>query len=247
MFLAYFTSTLSAIAQDIAPDVQEVFHLFSEERDEIRSMQARFTQLTMTPDEDITSEGTIVYVNPRRIIFRYNESDSAGPITYMIDQSNAYEYDEELEQILVYDIHGRPEADAFFLGLESDPKQVLEAYELKLLPAENPEQDAFALELVPIPIDDVEPIFQKVTLQLRKGDYLPTAIHIINDEDSNVVFKLDAFVLNQDLPKKISSLFVPENTDVIIDDVALDPVGESGRFFPEPAVSEEPEDSSGDE
>ncbi|MFP6597277.1 MAG: outer membrane lipoprotein carrier protein LolA [Candidatus Hydrogenedentota bacterium] len=247
----FFACMYSATAQDVAPDVpapdvQEVFRLFSEERDEIQSMQARFTQMTMTPDEDIASEGSIVYVNPKRIIFRYDESDSAGPITYMIDQSNAYEFDEELEQILVYDIEGRPEADAFFLGLDSDSKQVQEAYDMKLLPAENFERDAFALELVPIIKDDIEPIFQKVTLQLRKGDFLPTEIYIINDEDSNVLFKLSGFVLNEDLACDRSNVFVPENTDVVIDDIALDPVGKGGRFFPSTS-SEEDEDLFGDE
>lgn len=238
-----FFFVFSAVAQEFSPDVQEVFRLFSEGRDEVKSMQARFTQMTMTPDDESVSEGSIVYVNPKRIIFRYDEP----PIAYMIDLSDAYEYDEELEQILVYDIEDRPEAEAFFLGLESDTTKVQEAYDMRLLPAENPERDAFALELVPIPIEEEEPVFEKVTLQLRKGDYLPTRIFIVNDEDSTVLFKLDQFILNAALPRDRSHLFVPENTDVVINDVAMDPAGAAGRFFPDPLTDDEPEDTPDDE
>jgi outer membrane lipoprotein-sorting protein len=229
----------SAAAQDPAPDVQEVFRLFSEERDEVRSMQARFTQVTMSEEDEIESTGTVVYVNPKRIIFRYDDP----PVTYMIDQSDAYEYDEELEQLLVYDIQGQPEAEAFFLGLESDTKSVQDAYDMRLLKPKDPERDAFALELIPKLKEDQESIFQKVTLQLGKEDYLPRRIEIINSEEAHVVFELTDFVLNEALARNRSHLFVPENTDVVINDEMLDPVSAEGHFYPEPKVEADVDDA----
>jgi outer membrane lipoprotein-sorting protein len=218
---------------------QDIFKLFSEGRGDIESMQARFTQMTMTPEEDIESTGSIVYVSPKRIIFRYDDP----PIAYMIDESNFYEYDEELEQFSSYDIQGRPEAEAFFLGLSNNTEKVKESYDLELLPAENPETDAFSLQLVPIPVEGEESIFEKVTLQLRKGDFLPAKVHIVNGEDSQVFFSLEGFVLNEDLPRDLSHVFVPEDTDLLIDDVALDPVGPGGRYLPKVIVSDSDEPS----
>lgn len=233
--MGMFVCAPMVLAQEPAADVQEVFRRFTEERDEIRSMQAQFTQLTMTPDEDIESTGTITYVNPKRIIFRYSDP----PITYMINQGNAYEYDEELEQVLVYDIEGRPEAEAFFLGLDSDSKRVQDAYDMTLLAADDPERDAFALQLVPKESEDSDPIFERATLQLRQGDFMPTHIHIVNSEDSHVRFTLTDFVLNEALPREQSHVFVPEGSDCVVNDVAEDPVETGGRYYPLDVVVED--------
>jgi outer membrane lipoprotein-sorting protein len=213
--------------------VQDVFRLFSQGRDEVRSMQARFAQTTINPDDVIESTGTVVYVNPKRIIFRYEDP----PVTFMIDDGHAYEYDEELEQLLVYDIQGHPEAEAFFLGLESNTTQVQEAYSMKLVPAKNPAESAFALEMIPNVKEGDEPIFQKVTLQLAKETFIPTHILIINGEYSEVVFRLEDVVLNAELSRDLSHIFAPENTELEIDDVALGTIEAPGRFFPEAEVT----------
>ena len=221
--------TLASLGQQPIPDAQEVLHLLSESRAQLATLEAEFTQLTITPDEDITSKGTIVYQKPKRIIFRYDEP----PIAYMIDKKHAYEFDAELEQLLIFNIEGRPEAEAFFLGLESDSEVLKNSYTLRALAPENPERDAIALELIPKPLEDQEPIFEKVTMQLRKGDYLPMKIDIINDETSNVIFTVSNFKPNAHLPMERSHIFAPELTDVLLNDEIFELVGEDGAYFPD--------------
>ena len=133
---------------------------------------------------------------------------------------------------MIFDVAGRPEAEAFFLGLESNTKQLEKSYTVTALAPKNPERDAVALQLLPKPVEGQEPIFAKVTMQLRKGDYLPTRIDIINDELSSVTFTITDFKLNETLPQKLSHIFTPELTDVVFNDDVLDAVGEEGAYFP---------------
>jgi outer membrane lipoprotein-sorting protein len=230
---------LAFFGQQPVPETDDVLRLLSERRASLTSLQAEFTQLTITSDEDISSTGTLTYVKPKRIIFRYAEP----PIEYMIDQNYAYEYDAELEQILVFDIEGRTESEAFFLGLESNLDVLKKTYTIKALPPLNPTRDVVALELVPIPKEDEEPFFEKVTLQLRKEDYLPVQIDIINGESSSVNFTIKNFTINEALPNEQSHVFVPELTDVILNDKPVEVTDEKGAYFPDNerlGLSEEP-------
>lgn len=220
---------LASFGQQPIPDADEVLRVLSERRESLSTMQAEFSQLTVTSDEDIASMGTLTYVKPKRIIFRYAEP----PIEYMIDRNHAYEYDAELEQMLIFDIEGLPEAEAFFLGLESNIDALKESYVIKTLAPGNTERNAVAIELIPIPVDGEEPVFEKVTMQLRKEDYLPVQIDIVNSESSSVQFTIKNFKLNETLPKELSHVFVPDLTDVILNDDPFEVTGEQGAYFPD--------------
>jgi len=220
----------SFVSQAGEGGVSSQLDTFARQRDDIQTLQARFIQQTITPDETIESSGTIVYTSPKRIIFRYEDLE----IDYMIDAQNAYEYDAELEQVLIYDIAGRPEAAAFFMGFENNADQLQEAYHVKVLSARDTDVHAFALELIPKANEAEDSLFERVVLQIRHGDFLPTVIHITNDAESSVTFHVQDFVLNETLPKNISSLFVPAGTDVIVNDAIADPVEEGGRYYPQP-------------
>lgn len=219
--------SLLTLGQQPAPDAVALLEKYSTGRDTLTTMQARFTQWTYTPEEDVQSQGTVTFASPKRIIFRYDDP----PLAYMIDDTNAYEFDEELEQILVYNIEGQPEAEAFFLGMESDISEIQEAYAISVLSDDDPE--SLTVELVPHPDEENEPLFLSVTLKMRKADFLPGHILIKNDDDSQVEFTLSDFVVNAALPDDRTHIFVPENTDIVVDDVALDPAGSEGRYFPE--------------
>jgi outer membrane lipoprotein-sorting protein len=220
---------LASFGQQPAQDADDVLRLLSERRASLTTLQAEFSQLTISSDEDIVSCGTLTYAKPKRIIFRYAEP----PIEYMIDEDYAYEYDAELEQILIFDIEGRTEVEAFFLGLESNIDVLKESYTIKVLTPLNTERDAVAIELVPIPKEDEEAVFEKITLQLRKEDYLPVQIDIINSESSSINFTIKNFTLNKELPKEISHVFVPKLTDVILNDEPIEVTDAKGAYFPD--------------
>ncbi len=232
--MAWVLVLASFIGQTGVGEVSPQLETFARQRDEIRTLQAQFTQETITPDETIESSGTVVYVNPKRIIFRYDDLN----LEYMIDARNAYEYDAELEQVLIYDIAGRPEAAAFFMGFENNADELQKAYHVRVLPARDTKTHAFALELIPRAAMDSDdpPLFERVLLQISRDDYLPTEIDITNDADSSVTFHVQNFMLNQTLPQEVSSLFVPAGTDVVINDDIADPVEDGGRYYPRPSI-----------
>lgn len=225
---------LMAQVQDAPPSAKTFLEVYGQERDALTTMQARFVQWTYTPEEDIQSTGTVTFVRPKRIIFRYDDP----PLSYMIDDTHAYEYDEELEQILIYDIAGQPESEAFFMGMESDIGEIREAYAIEVLPPEDAIEGATAVRLTPHPSEDMEPLFEYVVLQMRTEDYLPTQILIRNDDESRVEYTLTDFTKNETLEPDQAQIFVKERTDIVVNDVALEPAGEDGHFFPDPALIE---------
>src|SRR5690606_16122690 len=105
-------------------------------------------------------------------------------IDFMLDGLRIYEYDPEFEQLQMYDLEDRPETEALFLGFESEPGRLQEAYDVAVRPRPGGEP-GIELELTPKPVEDEDPLFLGVTLQLRPGDFLPVAIAIRNDEESS--------------------------------------------------------------
>ena len=211
-------------------ELPKEFQSVLEQRDTIEFLSARFKQESIAPEELIESEGSLVYINPKRILFRYDDP----PITYMIDAERSYEYDEEMEQLLVYDLEGGPEAEAFFLGFENNTSRVMEAYSISVVALDDPEKHAFTVVLTPKTDDEDEMLFQKAYLNIEKGSSIPNEIIIINDEENRVVFHLDQFKVNIPLPSELIQLKVPEGTEIIINDESVGQAGADGRTYPEP-------------
>ncbi len=208
--------------------VMEFFTTFAERRNAIELLEAAFVQTTVTPDETIVSEGWIVYVRPKRLIFRYADP----PLVYMIDKLRAYEYDPELEQLQIFDLEDRPESEAFYLGFEHNAERLQEAYNVRLIAPKDASLCAIALEFEPKENDEDEGYFEKVTLQLRKGDFLPAEILIINDEESHVEFKVSDFKLNGEPDAEKTHLSLPEGTVIVDNDLYAGTVGPEGLQLP---------------
>ena len=217
-----------AQAQDDAGSVADFYTNFAESRNGIRMLEAVFVQTTVTPDEVLVSEGRIVYVRPKRLIFRYDEPK----LVYMIDMLRAYEYDPELEQLQIFDLEDRPESEAFYLGFDNNARRLQEAYTVRLLPPKDPELYQFALEFVPKENEEDEAYFEKITLQLRKGDFLPGEIYIKNDAESHVEFKVSDFKLNGEPDPAKTQIHLPEGTVIVDNDVYAGTVGEDGLSLP---------------
>lgn len=214
-----------------APSLDEFFGEFARQRDAVATLQADFVQTTVTPDEVTVSEGTLVYARPKRLIFRYADP----PLVYMIDGLNVYEYDAELEQLQIFKLEDRPESEAFYLGFETDPARLQEAYNVRILPPDDPAKHALAIEFSPKPPETdegEEPYFQRVVLQLSKGQLLPSEILIVNDAESHTSFSISNFRINEPLPPELSHVEVPEGTTIVENDEYAGEVGPGGAMFP---------------
>lgn len=212
-----------------APSANEFFDQFSQRRDAIGSLQARYVQTTVTPDEVTVSEGTLVYTKPKRLIFRYKDPQLA----YMIDGLRVYEYDPDLEQIQIFELEDKPESEAFYLGFESNADRLQEAYDVTVLPPDDAEKHAIAISFTPKPKEDGdEPFFQRVLIQLRKDDLLPSTILIVNDAESSTSFSVMDYRLNPELPEAVSHILVPEGTTIVENDDYVGEAGPGGQTFP---------------
>lgn len=222
--VAAFTAT-----QDIDAFLQD----FAKQRDAIETFQCRFTQITLSPDDAIESEGTLVFVRPRRILFLYDEPRLA----YMIDQLTMYEYDADLEQVRIETLEDKPEADALFLGFEKDVGRLREAYDIVMATKEESHATGNVLKLTPKKREGEEPLFETVLLYLRDNDYLPYRLYIRNSAENDVTYELSDFVVNDKDARPPSTITVPEGTDVIRGDEKVETIGAGGKTFPEPAAN----------
>ena len=212
------------------------FKDFSAKRDAIQTLEARFEQENKTPEETRVTEGSVVYVNPRRIVFRYEKPEVGA--TYVIDGYRAYEYIPEIEQVEIHDIGDNPEAEIFFLGFEDNADALRQAYNLELFDPQGTAESApgatKGLSIRPKPQEDQPVPFKEVRLYLREKDYLPVRIHVINDEDSETLIDISDFRINEPLDPSRAQVEVPRGTKIIENDRLVETVEIEGRRLPGP-------------
>lgn len=220
---------------------------FAERRAAVENVQAIFVQDEISPDDSVRSEGTLIFVRPRRIVFRYKDPE----ITYLIDSLRVYEYDAEFEQVQVFDLDDDPQAEALFLGFGSDPDRLQEAYDLLLTPALPDACGSQVLTLRPkaaadeelsqeaLHVDDISAsLFEEARITLGGKDLLPCRIEIINDADSRVVINIVEYRVNKPIESDADRLNLPEGTRIIENEVLTETVGSEGVFLPRAAGEE---------
>lgn len=210
-------------------DVDAFFREFAAKRDGIAALQAAFTQKTILPDETLEAKGTILFVKPRRIVFR---TDDPERVT-LVDNDQGYEYDPEIRQLQVFDIEANPRADIFFLGFTNDINRLREAYDLTLFDVEGEPKGKHGIRIRPKADSGDEAYFVEVNLYLRDKDFLPHRIHIQNDEEAQVVIEVaepDTAVRPE--PKQ-TQIFVEEKTKIVENDRVREVVGSGGQWLPD--------------
>lgn len=227
--MLYALAIVSAAAFAQASDELDQFvETFAEKRDNIQSLRAPFVQKTVTPEEILTSEGEVVYMRPKRLLFRYTDPEQV----YMLDNLRAYEYDPELRQLQIFDLEEQPQTAALFLGFEEDIARLREAYNLRALVSSEDDAPA-AFEIVPKDDDpDADAYFEKVIVYLRAQDYLPEEIHIVNSADSQTIISFKDYRVNEQMDKSDVQLFAAPGTDVIVNEEYVERIEEPGKRFP---------------
>jgi len=207
-------------------DFDAFFRAFKEKRDGIGALRAHFMQRTLLPDEVITSEGTLVYSRPRRIMFKTEEPERV----ILVDGRRGYEYDAEIRQLTVFNIEDHPRADIFFLGFDDNTEALRRAYAVQLMITHDP-KGMHGIKIEPRQDTDEAAYFMEVNLHLREEDYLPYRIHIVNDEESQLFIDIDEIVPQADADLDSARFLVPPGVKIIENDVVVDTVTEE-RYFP---------------
>jgi len=214
-----------------APDAafDQFFAEFKAKRDGIESLEAKFTQKTIVPDETLATDGSIFYAKPRRILLRTEDPDRST----MVDGRLILEYEPEIRQLVIYDLGENPRADVFFLGFDDDTESLRRNYDVHLFTTPDETAGGRGILLRPKDPDGEGYDFIEARLYLRDADFLPHRIHIQNDEDSEVIINVRDYRINIAPDPARAQIFAPEGTKVIKDDRVLKTVGPDGERYPE--------------
>jgi len=224
------TLLLAATAAFAAPtEFDAFFDEFTRKRQNIQSLQAEYTEKSITPDETFISEGGLLFTQPRRIVRRTFYPYSA---TVVIDGTEAVEYEPEVKQAVLSDLSQVREADILFFGFESDTKKLRENYDVKLFEIKDNPLGKNGLEIRPKE-SDKEPPFQSVTLYLADDTLLPYRIHVIFDGESELQVDMGDYTINATLSAEQTQVQLAEGTKLIRDDKVLETVGPQGKWMPE--------------
>lgn len=212
------------------PSFDAFFQDFAKKRDGIFALEARFSQETVSPEETITTGGSIVYVKPKRIIFRY-DTPKTGP-TYLIQDGKAYEFETDIKQLQVYDLENNPQTEVFFLGFDQSTDSLRENYDVSVFDAPDKARGSKGILIRPKKKGEETGRFNEVRLFLRNEDYLPYRIQIDNDDDSKVDIVISDLAVNGKLEISKTQIALPEGTKIIEDDQFVETVGAEGKTVP---------------
>ena len=227
------------------PDTFDQFFTdFTKKRDGILVLEARFEQQTILPEETLKTQGTLLYAKPRRIVFRTEEPER----TTLIDGKRGYEYEPEIKQLVIFDMEDRPQTEVFFLGFDDNTKTLREAFDITLQETTGDPRGSRSLLIKPKAEDLEDAYFVQVTLYLRDQDYLPYRIHIVNDEESQVILDVKQFAVNGAPGPLKTQISLLEGTKIIENEIPIETVGAGGKQVPAPIRFDvPPEDASEEE
>jgi outer membrane lipoprotein-sorting protein len=225
------------LATDL-PELESFLAEFSAKRTGLASMQATFQQEIITPDGTEKLSGALLFAKPRRIVFRYDDPADA----LLIDGYTIYEFWTDIEQVNVQSLADEPQAEALYLGFDSDLKRLQEAYDLSLETVEGEGCGNRVLTLRPKPSEDgTPPLFERVRLFLRPEDLLPCKILIVNNAESRVQYQLADIAVNAPLEPAHTQLQIPAGWSIVEADMPVVKAGELGLKIPK--AIEAPEDA----
>ena len=225
---------LAIQATDPSGAFDAFFADFAKKRDAIQVLEARYTQKNTSPEETVDSAGAIVYVKPRRILFRYERPDAGT--TYLIDGRKAYEYEPDIKQLQIYDLQDNPETEVFFLGFQDNTEALRKAYEVTVFQSDGKAADSKGIIIRPKESPGDTQNFREVKLYLRDADYLPYRIHITHENDSEVDIAITDFTINAKLDPQKARIALPGGTKIIDNDELVETVGAAGKSVPEKDV-----------
>ena len=234
----------SILLQGATPiDADQFFAEFTKARQGVQCLQARFEQTNTSGKDVVQANGTIVYVKPRRILFRYESTEQNA--TYLLDNRKVFEYEPDVRQVQIYDMDENEKTEIFFLGFDNNTESLRKNYDVSVVEPANKEAGSRALVIHPKvkPSDEKttdskaganreSSAFREVMILLRDKDYVPVAIQIINQDDSEVLILMKDIVLRDKADLSLATIKLPEGTKIFENDEKKEVVGAGGKVVP---------------
>lgn len=235
--ITMLTAGLLAISAQTPPSLDEFLKAFAAARKDTVSIEAKFDQKTILPDETLPTTGALVYTRPRNIVFRTEDPK----VTTMIARGRVYEYDPSLKQCLVYDVadpsspdrvsRDTAPLDVFFLAFENDPASLKSRYDLSLFATGDPKGPS-GLLVKPKPETKEDAPFEEANVYLSEKDYLPYRIRIVTGTDSQLLIEVTSIAANTKPDESKTKVTLPEGTAIVINDSLAETVGRDGKSVP---------------
>ena len=232
LLLLSLTVALGLAAAD--DELDQFLELYESERADVAVMEARFVQTSLAEGDRFVAGGSLLYVNPRRLMFRYDDP----ALVYLVDDLRVYEYDPELAQVQIMTLEDAPQTEALFLGFERDIDRLEEAYELSYF--EPPEGGSHGLRLVPRGAE--EAYFAEVRVTFRDETLVPHLVHMLHDDGSEVFIEISESQINVPIEPRETQIWLPENTRIVDEDGPVETVGAGGMAIPDPREPRLPEE-----
>jgi hypothetical protein len=72
-------------------------------------------------------------------------------------------------------------------------------------------------------------LFIESKLYLRADDYLPCALYIVSDEETQIAMSFEQYAVNGPAEDAETEVFIPPDVKIIEDDVLVEKVGDEGK------------------
>lgn len=229
--MIWLAVALSAMLGEVPappPEFDVFFAEFSKKRDGIEVLEADFLQKSIVPEEILTTDGSLIYMQPRRIFFKTQYPDR----TTLVQGLRGYEYEPAVKQLVIFDIEDNPGSDILFVAFDNDTIRLRENYDVSLLSLAGEPKGSHGILIKPKPEIGADAYFLQITLYLNDADMLPYRIHILNDEESETIINVGDYKVNQPIDAKRMQILAPEGTRVLENDRVIETVGPGGKYFP---------------
>ncbi|MBI1319020.1 MAG: hypothetical protein GC168_08725 [Candidatus Hydrogenedens sp.] len=211
------------------PELDDFFARFKASREGVVALQTEYTEKSITPDETFLAEGTLTYTKPRRILRQTHYPYDAS---ILIDATTSYQYEPEVRQLVVQELADAPEADILFFGFDSDTDRLRDSYEVRVFSLQDNPLGNLGMELLPKPGSDAVDLFQKAVIYLRDDNLLPYRVHLVFDEESQLIVEMSDYEVNPALAPEAMQIALAPGTKVIRDEQVVRTVGEEGELVP---------------
>ncbi len=221
---------LTLAPQGFPSGTEEFFKKYRELRSKVSVLVGEFTQKNIYPDEIYTTTGKVIYIKPDRLVFSTKDPEK---IT-ILDGKKLYEYEVEIKQLAIYDLADQVDIEIFFIAFTEDIEKLKDRYKVSMITVDD-ERGKDGISIKPLDECEKEVTFKEILIFLRKEDYLPYRIRMVNSDDVQTIVDFEKIETNCKISPRETQVCVPKGTTVVVNDKLIETVEENEKCLPEPA------------
>ncbi|HOV33559.1 MAG TPA: outer membrane lipoprotein carrier protein LolA [Candidatus Hydrogenedens sp.] len=230
ILFAFIPNSIYCQNLDEDKELNDFFKKYTEAREKIDILVAKFIQKSIYPDETYITSGKLIFVKPRRLVF-YTEDPQKYTV---IENKKIYEYEPDIKQITIYDLDDQIDTELFFLAFAQDLNELRKKYHVVPIQLSD-ERGKNGVSIKPFKENEEDAQFEEIVLYLRDDNFLPYRLRIVNKDDAQTIVDFEKMEINGKISLEDTQIYLPSGTNVIENDVQKEIVSGDGKRIPEPA------------